>query len=258
MHRRAEYGVAAHWGYKEQRSPTEDLGWLQRIVDWQQETTDPSEFMESLKIDLEQDEVFVFTPKGRVITLPAGATPVDFAYAIHTEVGHRCIGARVNGRLVPLDSPAARRATPCEIFTSQGRAARARRRDWLQFVADAAGPQRRSASGSRRERRVDAIETGRDELVKALRREGLPVQKLAAARRAAPRSPSSCNYADLDALLRRDRRGPRVGQGGRPARRSASSRGGEEQLPATVARPPPAAAAGARPTSACTSRASTT
>ena len=106
MHRRAEYGVAAHWGYKEQRNPAEDLVWLQRIVDWQQETTDPGEFMQSLKIDLEQDEVFVFTPKGQVITLPTGATPVDFAYAIHTEVGHRCIGARVNGRLVPLDSDA--------------------------------------------------------------------------------------------------------------------------------------------------------
>ena len=118
MHRRAEYGVAAHFGYKEQRNPTEDLVWLQRIVDWQQETTDPGEFMQSLKIDLEQDEVFVFTPKGRVITLPTGATPVDFAYAIHTEVGHRCIGARVNGRLVPLDS-AMQSGETCEIFTSK-------------------------------------------------------------------------------------------------------------------------------------------
>src|SRR6478736_4707488 len=98
MNRRAEYGVAAHFAYKEQHNPTEDLVWLQRIVDWQQDTTDPGEFMQSLKIDLEQDEVFVFTPKGRVITLPTGATPVDFAYAIHTEVGHRCIGAKVNGR----------------------------------------------------------------------------------------------------------------------------------------------------------------
>jgi GTP pyrophosphokinase len=89
MHRRSEYGVAAHWGYKEQRNPAEDLVWLQRIVDWQKETTDPTEFMQSLKIDLEQDEVFVFTHKGRVITLPTGATPVDFAYAIHTDVGHR-------------------------------------------------------------------------------------------------------------------------------------------------------------------------
>src|SRR4029078_4197754 len=104
MHRRAEYGVAAHWGYKEQRNPAEDMAWLQQLVDWQQDTTDPGEFMQSLKIDLEQDEVFVFTPTRRVITLPTGATPVDFAYAIHTEVGHRCIGARVNGRLVPLAS----------------------------------------------------------------------------------------------------------------------------------------------------------
>ena len=105
MHRRAEFGVAAHWGYKE-REPADDMLWLQRMVDWQQETSDPGEFMEALKIDLEEDEVFVFTPKGKVITLAAGATPVDFAYAIHTDVGHRCIGARVNGRLVPLDSGA--------------------------------------------------------------------------------------------------------------------------------------------------------
>ena len=132
MHRRAEYGVAAHWGYKEHRNPTEDLVWLQRIVDWQQDTTDPGEFMQSLKIDLEQDEVFVFTPKGRVITLPTGATPVDFAYAIHTEVGHRCIGARVNGRLVPLDS-ALHSGETCEIFTSKVEGA-GPSRDWLQFV----------------------------------------------------------------------------------------------------------------------------
>ncbi len=132
MHRRAEFGVAAHWGYKEQRNPTEDLVWLQRIVDWQQETTDPAEFMQSLKIDLEQDEVFVFTPKGKVITLPTGATPVDFAYAIHTEVGHRCIGARVNGRLIPLDS-AMQSGDTCEIFTSKVEGA-GPSRDWLQYV----------------------------------------------------------------------------------------------------------------------------
>src|SRR5262245_45495333 len=93
MHRRAEYGVAAHWGYKEGdgANNADDMIWLQRLVDWQQETDDPAEFMQSLKIDLEQDEVFVFTPKGRVVTMPTGANPVDFAYAIHTEVGHRCI-----------------------------------------------------------------------------------------------------------------------------------------------------------------------
>src|SRR4051812_30219853 len=175
MHRRAEYGVAAHWGYKEQRNPTEDLVWLQRIVDWQTETDDPADFMQSLKIDLEQDEAFVFTPKGKVVTLPTGATPVDFAYAIHTEVGHRCIGARVNARLVPLDS-ALQSGDTCEIFTSKVEGA-GPSRDWTQFVQTP-----RASSKIRqwfsRERRVDAIDQGRDDLVKAMRREALPVQKL--------------------------------------------------------------------------------
>ena len=112
MHRRAEYGIAAHWGYKEQSkdgaaATTAEMAWLQRIVDWQQETIDPLEFLETLKLDLEQDEVYVFTPKGKVIALAAGSTPIDFAYSIHTEVGHRCIGAKVNGRLVPLGHAAA-------------------------------------------------------------------------------------------------------------------------------------------------------
>ncbi|HEY2306627.1 MAG TPA: RelA/SpoT family protein, partial [Streptosporangiaceae bacterium] len=109
MHRRAEYGVAAHWKYKEESllpggrtgaSVTSDMVWLRQLVDWQRETADPAEFLESLRFDLGTAEVYVFTPKGQVIALPQGATPVDFAYAIHTEVGHRCIGARVNGRLV--------------------------------------------------------------------------------------------------------------------------------------------------------------
>src|SRR5207237_2628310 len=131
MHRRAEYGVAAHWDYKE-RSTTEEFTWLQRMIDWQAETDDPAEFMHTLKIDLEQDEVFVFTPKGKIITLPTGATPVDFAYTIHTEVGHRCIGARVNGRLIPLDSALVSGDT-CEIFTSKVSGA-GPSRDWMQFV----------------------------------------------------------------------------------------------------------------------------
>ncbi len=103
MHRRAEFGIAAHWGYKENASAA-DVAWLQRIVDWQSETSDPAEFLESLKLDLESDEVYVFTPKGDVMTLPVDSIPIDFAYAIHTEVGHRCIGAKVNGRLVSLDA----------------------------------------------------------------------------------------------------------------------------------------------------------
>src|SRR2546421_1995028 len=177
MHRRAEFGVAAHWGYKE-HSPDTDTAWLQRIVDWQQETSDPREFMESLKIDLEQEEVFVFTPKGDVVTLPAKATPIDFAYSIHTEVGHRCIGARINGRLTSLDSTLTSGDT-VEVFTSKVAGA-GPSRDWLKIVVT---PRARNKIRQwfSRERREDAIENGRDELTKALRREGLPVQKVAGA-----------------------------------------------------------------------------
>ncbi|MFP3899629.1 MAG: RelA/SpoT family protein [Acidimicrobiia bacterium] len=197
MHARAEQGVAAHWAYKD-RDPKDagDLPWLNRIVDWQSETTDPDEFMQKLKIDLEQDEVFVFTPKGKVVTLPMGATPIDFAYAIHTEVGHACIGARVNGRLVPLDSTLSSGDT-VEIFTSKVEGA-GPSRDWLQIVATP-----RAAAKIRhwfsRERREDAIENGREELVKALRREGLPVQKLQSGK-VLDEVATSMNYADLDAL----------------------------------------------------------
>jgi GTP pyrophosphokinase len=233
MHRRSEYGVAAHWGYKEQRNPAEDLVWLQRIVDWQKETTDPTEFMQSLKIDLEQDEVFVFTPKGRVITLPTGATPVDFAYAIHTEVGHRCIGARVNARLVPLDS-ALHSGDTCEIFTSKVEGA-GPSRDWMQYVQTP-----RASSKIRqwfsRERRVDAIDQGRDDLVKAMRREALPVQKLSGSPVLATIA-EQLHYADLEGLY------VGIGEGHVSAkavvqRIQRELRGGEEQLPTTVARPP--------------------
>ncbi len=233
MHRRAEFGVAAHWSYKEQRNPTEDLLWLQRLVDWQQETSDPDEFMQSLKIDLEQDEVFVFTPKGKVITLASASTPVDFAYAIHTEVGHRCIGARVNGRLVPLDSNLQSGDT-CEIFTSKVEGA-GPSRDWLQFVQT---PRARSKIRQwfSRERRVDAIDAGREELIKALRREGLPVQKLASSA-VMITAGEKLNYADLEALH------AAIGEGHVSAkavvqRVQRELRGGEEQLPVTVSRPP--------------------
>jgi guanosine-3',5'-bis(diphosphate) 3'-pyrophosphohydrolase len=233
MHRRAEFGIAAHWGYKEQQSPAEDLAWLQRMVDWQQETSDPAEFMETLKIDLEQDEVFVFTPKGKVITLPAGATTVDFAYSIHTEVGHRCIGARVNGRLVPLDSTLSSGDT-IEIFTSKVQGA-GPSRDWLQFVQT---PRARSKIRQwfSRERRVDAIDNGRDELVKAMRREGLPVQKLSQSSVLVDVA-AAMHYADLEALH------AALGEGHVSAkavvqRIQRELRGGEEQLPVTALRPP--------------------
>ncbi len=232
MHRRAEYGIAAHWGYKE-RSREEDLAWLQRMVDWQQDADDPGEFLSTLKIDLEQGEVFVFTPKGKVITLPTGATPVDFAYAIHTEVGHRCIGARVNGRLVPLDS-ALDSGDTVEIFTSKVDGA-GPSRDWLQYVHT---PRARSKIRQwfSRERRVDAMETGREELVKALRKEGLPVQRVAQSAVLVAVA-EQMHYADLDALH------AAIGEGHVSARAVAQRvhrelRGGEEQLPVTTQRPP--------------------
>src|SRR5256714_1838577 len=122
MHRQAEYGIAAHWKYKEQYGGQQDMTWLRQLVDWQRETQDPGEFLDSLRFDLHAQEVFVFTPKGDVIALPASATPVDFAYSVHTEVGHRCIGARVNGRLVPLESTLDN-GDVVEIFTSKAETA---------------------------------------------------------------------------------------------------------------------------------------
>ncbi|HEX6393960.1 MAG TPA: bifunctional (p)ppGpp synthetase/guanosine-3',5'-bis(diphosphate) 3'-pyrophosphohydrolase [Acidimicrobiales bacterium] len=195
MHRRAEWGIAAHWGYKEKASAS-DVAWLQRIVDWSADSTDPAEFLETLKLDLETDEVFVFTPKGDVITLPARSTPIDFAYAIHTEVGHRCIGARVNGRLVPLDSHLTS-GDSVEIFTSKVPSA-GPSRDWLKIVVS---PRARNKIRQwfSRERREDAIENGREELTKALRKEGLPVQKLTGSQDLV-RIAETMNYSDLDAL----------------------------------------------------------
>jgi GTP pyrophosphokinase len=232
MHRRAEYGIAAHWGYKE-HEPADDLLWLQRMVDWQQEANDPSEFMETLKTDLEHDEVFVFTPKGKVVTLASGATPVDFAYAIHTDVGHRCIGARVNGRLVPLDSTLASGDT-VEIFTSKVEGA-GPSRDWLQFVHT---PRARTKIRQwfSRERRVDAIDNGREELAKALRKEGLPVQRLVSSK-ALQDVAGSMHYVDLEALY------AAIGERHVSAkavvqRMQRELRGGEEQLPVTTTRPP--------------------
>jgi guanosine-3',5'-bis(diphosphate) 3'-pyrophosphohydrolase len=233
MHNRAERGIAAHWGYKE-RASAADVAWLQRIVDWSSESTDPAEFLETLKLDLETDEVFVFTPKGDVVTLAVGATPIDFAYSIHTEIGHRCIGARINGRLVPLDSTLTS-GDSVEIFTSKVPAA-GPSRDWLRIVVT---PRARSKIRQwfSRERREDAIETGRDEVAKALRKDGLPVQKLTGSSVLAELA-TSLNYADLDALH------AAVGEGHVSARSIAQRlardlRAGEheEQLPTTARRP---------------------
>jgi GTP pyrophosphokinase len=196
MHQRAEWGVAAHWAYKDDTAAP-DIDWLNRIIDWQADVTDPAAFMESLKTDLEQDEVFVFTPKGKVVTLPKSSTPVDFAYAVHTEVGHACIGAKVNGRLVSLDSVLSSGDT-CEIFTSKLESA-APTRDWLQF---AVSPRARNKIRQwfSRERRTDMVEAGREELTRELRREGMPLQRVWKSD-ALVTEVAAAGYTDLDGLL---------------------------------------------------------
>lgn len=180
MHRRAEYGIASHWKYKEDSDgrttgvrDAADMYWLKQLLDWQQETADPSEFLDGLRYDLGAAEVFVFTPKGDVLALPVGSTPVDMAYAVHTEIGHRCMGARVNGRLVPLES-VLENGDVVEIFTSKGEGA-GPSRDWLNFVGSTRA-KNRIKSWFSKERREEASEHGRDELAKAIRKEGLPLR----------------------------------------------------------------------------------
>ena len=233
MHQRAEFGVAAHFAYKI-GSPTDELAWLNRIVDWQEETSDPAQFMETLKVDLDQDEVYVFTPKGRVVTMAKGATPIDFAYAVHTEVGHACVGARVNGRLVAL-SHQLNSCDTCEIFTSKVEGT-GPSRDWLQIVQTprAANKIRQWFS---RERRVDARETGREDLQKQLRREGLPTQKLPTS--VLEEVATGLNYLDVDALYTAIGEHHVSAQAvvARITRVLHSGDGREEQLPTTVSRP---------------------
>jgi GTP pyrophosphokinase len=179
MHRAAEFGVAAHWRYKQQdvggKSGPDDFGWLRQLLEWQRETEDPDEFLDSLRYDLGSSEVFVFTPKGDVVALPSGATPVDFAYSVHTEVGHRCVGARVNGKLVPLESTLAN-GDVVEIFTSKADGA-GPSRDWLGFVRSARARSKIKAWFSK-ERREEAIENGKDSIVRAMRKQGLPLQRM--------------------------------------------------------------------------------
>jgi GTP pyrophosphokinase len=182
MHRRAEYGVAAHWKYKEVGGKTDkaeagsaDMQWLRQLVDWQRETADPSEFLDSLRFEIGGVEVYVFTPKGDVMALPAGSTPVDFAYAVHTEVGHRTMGARVNGRLVPLDSTLDN-GDVVDVLTSKAEAA-GPSRDWLAFVKS---PRARNKIRQwfSKERREEAVEHGKDLIAKVMRKQNLPIQRL--------------------------------------------------------------------------------
>ena len=204
MHRRAEYGVAAHWKYKEDRTDggesktkgTTDMQWLRQLIDWQQETKDPGEFLESLRFDLSVQEVFVFTPQGDVISLPQGATTVDFAYAVHTEVGHRTVGARINGRLVPLESELHNGET-VEILTSKDPTA-GPSRDWLNFVKSARA-RNKIRHWFTKERREAAIEQGKEEIAKIMRKQELPVKRLFSGE-AIVALASDLRYHDVDAL----------------------------------------------------------
>ena len=183
MHQQAEYGVAAHWKYKEQmaggkatgKSVDADMAWLAHISDWQAETADPGEFLDSLRFEIGAKEVYVFTPKGRVIGLPAGATTVDFAYAVHTEIGHRTMGAKVNGRLVPLETELTS-GDVVEVFTSKNPDA-GPSQDWLGFVKSTRA-RNKIRGWFTKERREEAIEQGKESIARAMRRQNLPLQRL--------------------------------------------------------------------------------
>jgi guanosine-3',5'-bis(diphosphate) 3'-pyrophosphohydrolase len=185
MHNLAEFGVAAHWMYKEEaagrpgagpvpKDPEGKLKWLRSLLDWQQDLADPKEFMETLKVDLFEDEVFVFTPKGEVKSLAAGATPLDFAYEIHTDVGHRCVGAKVNGKIVPL-SYQLRSGDIVEVLTSKRE--RGPSRDWLALVKTTRARNKIKA-WFKAESRKDTEHSGRELLQEQLKKQGLPAQKL--------------------------------------------------------------------------------
>jgi len=184
MHQEAEYGIAAHWRYKEGKLASRDrafeqkLSWLRQLLEWHQEMQDAREFMRSVKLDLFQNEVFVFTPKGDVIDLPSGATPVDFAYRIHTDVGHHCVGAKVNGRLVPL-SYKLQSGDIVEILTSKTSAGPSR--DWLGFVVTS-NARSKIRQWFRKQQREENIARGREMLERELRRLGLLSQLLRADR----------------------------------------------------------------------------
>ncbi|MGA1261944.1 MAG: RelA/SpoT family protein, partial [Ilumatobacteraceae bacterium] len=196
MHQRAEWGVASHWAYKDSAS-AQEVEWLNRILDWQGEVSDPRQFLDGLKIELEQDELFVFTPKGRVISLPLKSTPVDFAYAVHTEVGHNCVGARVNGRLVSLDHQLSSGDT-CEVLTAKSEGS-GPSQGWLDFVVSTKARNKIKQWWSR-EQLEDMVDEGHDEFVEELRRVGLSLRRIEASPELAAEI-ASLGYADLNGLL---------------------------------------------------------
>jgi GTP pyrophosphokinase len=197
MHSRAEFGIAAHWKYKqggEQKSP--EMLWLQQLHEWQKETEDPSEFLEALRFDLGSPEVFVFTPKGSVVALPGGSTPVDFAFSVHTDVGLRCAGAKVNGRLVPLEAKLSN-GDVVEIVINKSDSA-GPSRDWLNFVKSPRARSKIKAWFSK-ERREEAIDAGRESIARQMRKAGLPLQKIFAGQSLLELA-HDLHYADIDAL----------------------------------------------------------
>jgi len=206
MHKRAEYGVAAHWKYKERQVlgskssdeilPDENMAWLAHITDWEGETEDPSEFLDTLRYEIGAKEVYVFTPKGKVIGLSAGATPVDFGYAVHTELGHRVMGAKVNGRLVPLDTQLGSGDT-VEVLTSKNPEA-GPSQDWLNF-ATSQRARSKIRSWFTKERRDEAIESGREALAKVVRKKNLSLSRVLSAQNLASVA-SALKYENVDSL----------------------------------------------------------
>jgi GTP pyrophosphokinase len=200
MHRRAEYGIAAHWKYKQgtggRSSESPDMLWLKQLHEWQQETSDVSEFLDALRFDLRTPEVFVFTPKGSVIALPSGSTPVDFAYTVHTEVGNRCIGAKVNGKLVSLEAPLSN-GDVVEVVTNKGENA-APSRDWLSFVKSQRARSKIKAWFTK-ERREEAIDAGKESIARQMRKAGLPIQKILGGQTILQLA-HDLNYPDIDAM----------------------------------------------------------
>ena len=201
MHRRAEYGIAAHWKYKlegkrGQNTESPDVLWLKQLHEWQQETADVSEFLDALRYDLRTPEVFVFTPKGSVIALPQGATPVDFAYAVHTEVGNNCVGAKVNGKLVSLEAPLSN-GDVIEVVTNKGQGS-GPSRDWLNFVKSQRARSKIKAWFSR-ERREEAIEVGKESIARQMRKVGLPIAKILGGQ-SLIQIAHDLNYPDIESL----------------------------------------------------------
>ena len=199
MHSRAEFGIAAHWKYKqghENNDSSPEMLWLRQLHEWQKETEDPSEFLEALRFDLGSPEVFVFTPKGSVVALPAGSTPVDFAFSVHTDVGIRCAGAKVNGRLVPLESRLSN-GDVVEIVTNKSEHA-GPSRDWLNFVQSPRARSKIKAWFSK-ERREEAIDAGRESIARQMRKAGLPLQKIFAGHSLLELA-HDLHYSDIESL----------------------------------------------------------